>query len=495
VRYLLKNGNIITPDQIFLGSILIKNSKISKIYDKADNLPLVREEETIDCTDCFIIPGIIDPHVHLRDFDQHHKESIDTCTKAAIENGVTMVIGMPNTIPRLNSINSIKDYINKIKETAVCDVGLYAVLPETDLSDYLRNLQKIGVFGIKIYPGDSPNLLNWNPLLQMWEDLKEEMNEYLGNLDEFIEKLDEYIRLNYPSSQFRENIAGWVDVIGMISKYHLHLLFHADIPLESKIREIRFKTFEGIHQSPLVSHSANHSKLQELLHIYFVFCLLRNCESKFIPSITFCHVSSIEAIHFIEKLNAKLLSCPIYFEITPHHTYLHQNIELDIPSYGKVLPPLRLQVDNREIQQFLNSSNHCQVFYGSDHAPHSLEEKKLDFDHAPPGFPNLDIYPKFILSRFLENGRDLRKFVLYSSYNPSQIYQIKNKGVINAGYDADLVVFREMQPYTISIESFHSKSRICPYPLEKITVQIEHVFLKGKKVPQTKGKYIARTYK
>jgi dihydroorotase len=496
VKYLLKNGIIVTPTTEFLGSVLVKGSKISKIFKEGENLPSVSEKELINCDGSYILPGIIDPHVHLRDFQQSHKETIDSATKAAITNGVTTVIAMPNTIPSLDSIENIKKYIHKIKETANCNVGLYSLLPKDGVRNYFRELGKLGIFGIKIYPGDSPNLLNWELLRDLWDKLKGNYNEYIGNLSEFVHKLDVHLDHYYTKSQLKEFAAKWAPILQEIAQNRFHVLFHADVPLDPKTRHIRFKTFEGIHNSDLVAHSANHSKLQELFHIYFIFEILRLTDLEHVPSITFCHVSSMEAINLIRMLKQKFSLNRIFIEITPHHTYLHQKIQLQTQSHGKVLPPLRTEEDNRFIQHLLTSENLDSFFYGSDHAPHSLEEKTLEFFESPPGFPSLDIYTKFILTQYINNKWDLRNFVFYSSYNPARIYQIKNKGWIHPGYDADLLIFRKNLSGVLKSERFLSASPVCPYPLENFTVKIENVFLLGIKISKNMiGKYISRSYK
>ena len=92
MRHLLKNGTIVTPKSQKMGSILIKGSKIAKILEHGEDLPPVSPEEIVDCTECFILPGIIDPHVHLRDFKQSYKETIASGTRAAITNGITTVL-------------------------------------------------------------------------------------------------------------------------------------------------------------------------------------------------------------------------------------------------------------------------------------------------------------------------------------------------------------------------------------------------------------------
>jgi dihydroorotase len=496
VRYLLKNGIIVTPKSLETGSILIKGSKITKVFRSDESLPSVKEEELIDCTNCYIFPGIIDPHVHLRDFEQSHKETISSGTKAAISNGITTVLGMPNTIPLLDEIENIKAYIKKIKQTAHCNVGLFTHLPMVINQNYFHDLKKLGINGIKVYPGDVPKILNWELLLDLWEKLKEKFNEYIGDIKAFIHKLDVYLDHHYTKSQIRKFTESWEPILTELEKNKLHLLFHADVPLDAKTREIRFKTFEGIHKSYLKAHSANHSKLQELLHIYFVFQILDSIGVQKCPPITFCHISSIEAIQLIQDLKKLQPKAKIYIEITPHHTYLNDSIPIANQSHGKVLPPLRSEEDNIKIQNLVNKNRYEDIFYGTDHAPHTLNEKNQDFINAPAGFPSLDIYTKFLLSKFFKNEWDLRNFAFYTSYNPARIYQLKNKGWIRPGYDADLLIIRKTQPYSLDNNEFQSASQVNPYSLDNIVIRIEHVFLGGK-IDQitSKGGFLPRSYK
>ncbi len=333
-------------------------------------------------------------------------------------------------------------------------------------------------------------------MLDLWDKLKEKFNEYTHDLDEFLHKLDVHLDHHYSKSQLKSYAEKWSTILAELEKQKLHLLFHADVPLDEKTREIRFKTFEGIHKSKLKAHSVNHSKLQELLHIYFVFQIIQLTGLVKLPPITFCHVSSIEAIQLIQKLHRRIPEKKIYIEITPHHTYLHNEMEIPIPSHGKVLPPLRTEVDNLEIQKFMNTTKVTNVFYGTDHAPHSLEEKNQEFIKTPPGFPSLDVYSIFVLSKFFENGWNLQNFVFYACYNPARIYQIKKKGWIHPGYDADILIVRKVPPYIFDKGTFQSASKVCPYPLKNISAKIEYMFLEGKKVPSYRtSNFIARSYK
>jgi dihydroorotase len=144
----------------------------------------------------------------------------------------------------------------------------------------------------------------------------------------------------------------------------------------------------------------------------------------------------------------------------------------------------------------MNTNRVENIFYGTDHAPHSLEEKNQDFFNSPPGFPSLDVYSIFTLTKFFENNWDLKNFAYYASYNPARIYQIKKKGWIYPGYDADLLVIRKVSPYVLSVDKFQSESKVGPYPLQNLNVKIEQVFIEGKNArTNKKGKFISRAYK
>ena len=170
MRILLSGGKIVTPEKTFIGNMVINHTKIEKVEPITSKINfLVKFDSEIDCSDKFILPGIIDPHVHLRDMDQSYKETIKTGSLAAINGGITTILSMPNTIPKISSIKTLKIYREIIKKTAYSNTGIFGGISDDFDLDTLRKMKNLGIFGLKIYPGDTSSnfKLNWSPFIQI----------------------------------------------------------------------------------------------------------------------------------------------------------------------------------------------------------------------------------------------------------------------------------------------------------------------------------------
>jgi len=116
---------------------------------------------------------------------------------------------------------------------------------------------------------------------------------------------------------------------------------------------------------------------------------------------------------------------------------------------------------------------------GTDHAPHTSEEKNKAFLDAPSGFPGFESYPLIVLNQVFKNEFSLELFVKTTSENPAKIFKLKNKGFIKAGYDADLIIVDRGMDYPIESKKFKSKAKFSPYQNYQTNVHIWKVFLRG----------------
>ncbi len=159
---------------------------------------------------------------------------------------------------------------------------------------------------------------------------------------------------------------------------------------------------------------------------------------------------------------------------------MNTGIKLKNLSIAKVLQPLRGINDNILLQKYVTQGRLS--YLGTDHAPHSLEEKTKSFLDAMSGFGSLDFYVPYFSTKIIEGFLSLTEFVKYASYNVAQSYNIKNKGKLDKGYDADILIIKKAEPYSINTTNFLSKSKISPYDLKDLKVKIMQVFLGGKLV-------------
>ncbi|MHA1339665.1 MAG: amidohydrolase family protein [Promethearchaeota archaeon] len=517
LKYILQNGNIVYEDKIIQDSIEILNGKIHKIYNFDDSINSnINNKENkvnndnvvvINCKDKFILPGIIDLHVHLRDMEQSYKETIDSATKTALYNGITTVFAMPNTVPKLSTADLIQKYSSLIKQKAWCNVGLYGGIGNGFNIEELVKMKNLGIFGLKIYPGDSSNIfpLDWNIILNFEKKINGFFDEENIDINKLIEDFNQFFSTKNTKIYFEKKCKNWFILLNKLANLNLILLIHPDIPIEKKIRKQYFEGLLKQGMTELKAHSYTFSKLHELLNVLFFYSLIKytfenyifnsginetkdnklnettlNIDLKHKLKVHFCHISCSESINLIKKLFSEKKYIEIAIETTPHHLFLNYENPSEFPTYSKVLQPLRSPLDMKNLQKQLKLSKIS--FLATDHAPHTIEEKKKDFFSAPSGFPELDTYSLYFLSNILNNSSqicNLIDFVKLASLNPAKWIGITNKGAIKEGYDADLLIIEKTPSYSLHVSKFLSKSKLTPYNIKNLQCKIFEVFIKG----------------
>jgi len=169
-----------------------------------------------------------------------------------------------------------------------------------------------------------------------------------------------------------------------------------------------------------------------------------------------------------------------------------------LESYAKVLDPLRSQETQQNLFKMVQENLIDTI--GSDHAPHSIEEKSGKFDEAPSGFPNLDFAAQIILTQYFNNKLKLGEVVSYLATQPAKIFNIPNKGEIKEGFDADLVVVKEENPYLIKGENAQGMQKWTPWENFELRAKVVKVFLSGTEVydselgiHEAKGKFLKKS--
>ncbi len=178
----------------------------------------------------------------------------------------------------------------------------------------------------------------------------------------------------------------------------------------------------------------------------------------------------------------------ITYEVTPHHILLNYNIKLENPAYGKVLPPLRRKSNSKFLFYQLNKGDI--KFIGTDHAPHTIEEKSHPFFEAPSGFPGFETYLPLLLDKVYRNRLQLRSFVQAAMENPAKRFNLKRKGYIKENYFADLIIAEKSKDYPIDSQKFRSKAKYSPFENSDLSnrltsAKIWKVFLRGKEINVT----------
>ncbi|HME56007.1 MAG TPA: dihydroorotase family protein [Candidatus Lokiarchaeia archaeon] len=433
----IKNGSYYDPADHVLkkGTIGIRHGQIVSVNEKKN----VDTEITIDASDALILPGFIDVHAHLRDLDLSYKETFASGTRAAIHGGVTTLLCMPNTKPAVTRPSIFIDYINRARSAAYCNVGFLCGYP-VEQAD-LKLLKDYGAFGIKLYLERSLEGLDWSD-------------------DRLLEEaLQNIFEIGFP----------------------LHV--HPGIPHSREEDSLKFlELVQKQGFTPLQAFSLLYSDTMETASLERLFQLtskIATANPSIKPRIHACHVSSALAID-------KLLSWKERFpgtitsEVTPHHLFLTNEMQFDNDVVAKVQQPLRPASDATYLlQKFLDGSIDMIV---SDHAPHTAEEKMVPFIEAPSGFPVLDIYVPLLLTCFLQRQIPISEVIRGCCEAPAAYLGVASKkGLIKKGADADLIIVRQVNPYTPLTDNYQSQSRISPYESAGLTLEWEvtHVIVNG----------------
>lgn len=327
------------------------------------------------------LPGLIDPHVHLRDPGQTHKEDFYTGTCAALSGGYTTVIDMPNNKAPITSANRLKEKITIARQKIVCDVGFYFGSVGDNLDELIK-VKKI-VLGLKLY-----------------------LNETTGNF--------------------------------LIDKNSL-----------SKI----FKAWPA--SLPILLHAEDDA-------VAFVLNLVRRTQNR----VHFCHISTQGDLEQIIK--AKEENLAVTCGVTPHHLFLSENDLKTLGPFGKMKPPLR---SKKDVHFLWKNLDHIDVIE-SDHAPHTIEEKKTN---VPYGVPGLETTLPLLLTAALKKRLTIEDIIRLCHKSPARIFGIKT--------DPNTKVIVDLNsPFTIHNSSLFTKGCWSPFEGWKLKSKVNTVFIRGQKV-------------
>jgi len=419
MKLLIKNGHVIDPGNKIdeIMDILAEDGKISKVTRGID----VKADTVIDAADKIVMPGIVDMHVHLREPGREDKETVFSGTKAAAKGGVTSVLAMPNTLPSLDSAGVIKTLSDIIKKTA--NVGVFicgAITMERTgkkLTD-IAALKKQGVIAIS----DDGNSIDSDEL--MWQALKEAKKEKLLVICHSEDK----------------SLSGKGVVNLGITSTRLGL---RGIPKESEYKRV-----------------ARDIMLAE----------------KSGANVHIAHVSCGESVEIIRK--AKKKGVKVTAETAPHYFGLNEEDLLDYNTNMKVNPPLRTKDDVLAVREGLKDSTIDVI--ASDHAPHTENEKEIEFEHAEFGSTGLEtelaVSVTELVSREVLTWSELVKKI---SLNPANVLRI-DKGTLGPGKDADIAIISADKEWVVNKVGFASKSKNSAFIGRKLKGAVEYTIYKGK---------------
>lgn len=420
---LIRNGRVIDPAAGFdsAADVLVEDGKISKVMPKIEETA----DQQINAKGCFVMPGFIDLHVHLRDPGFERKETVVTGAAAAARGGYTTIVAMPNTKPVVDNADVVNYVHNKAKNMTKVNIlqagAITKKMEGTQLADIARMVQ-----------AGSPAIS---------EDGKSVMNAYL---------LREAMKL-----------AQQLDIPVLSHCEDRNLLNGGVVNDDENARK------NGL---PGISNS-----VEDVIAIRDVL-LAEDTGAK----LHLCHCSTKESVEIIKI--AKYKNVRISAEVCPHHFTLTSDDMIQGDTNYKMNPPLRTKEDVEALRQGLKD-NVIDVI-ATDHAPHTKDDKNDSMLRAPFGIIGLETaaaltYTELVLGGYLTPMQMAEKM----SRNPARVIGI-DKGSLEQGKIADLVIFDPNKTYTIDASKFASKSRNTPFDGRKVTGAVRATIAGGEIIYQ-----------
>ena len=427
MKLLIKNGRVVDPSSGLDKTIdvLIDKGKIAAVK------PNIRASgsKIIDASRLVVAPGFIDMHVHLREPGQEEKETLSTGALAAARGGFTSIACMPNTEP-VNDNRGVTEYIlSEAKKKAVVNIFPVASITRRQLGEELTDMGDLSDAGAVAFSDDGFPVQNAQVMRRALE--------YSKILDTVI--IDHCEDKNLSA----EGV--------MHEGYHSYLFGLKGIPSSSE--EIM------VSRDIILAQRAGSP-----IHI--------------------AHLSTKGAVDLVR--DAKRKKIKVTAEVTPHHLFLTDSSLENYDTSYKVNPPLRSKEDAQALIRAVKDGIIDAI--ATDHAPHTVDEKSVEFDKAPFGINGLETAVSLCLDK-LVNAKviSLNKFIEMISLNPALILGLENKGRIQVGADADLTVLNLRQEIVVDINTFKSKGRNNPFHGWKLKGAPEMTIVGGKVVYSSKA--------
>lgn len=414
-------------DLIFANGTLVNHDGVTKagVATKDGRIAAIGEvgndaDEIIDCTGLHILPGIIDTQVHFREPGMTHKEDLQSGSLSAVMGGVTAVFEMPNTNPLTVTRQAFEDKIARATGRMHCDFAFFAGGTHDNV-DQLAELEKLpGCAGIKVFMGSSTGSL-------------------LVSDDEGVAAI--------LSAISRRAAFHSEDETRLVTRKHLRV---AGDPASHPLWRDEQAALISTKRLVYLAHAAG-----KRIHVL--------------------HVSTAEEMAFLAQ-HKDVASV----EVTPHHLTLDDGAYQTLGTLVQMNPPVRSLAHQKAL--WAGVENGVADILGSDHAPHTLEEKSQAYPQSPSGMTGVQTLVPIMLDHVNAGRISLQRFVDMTSAGPQRLFGIAGKGRIGAGYDADLSIVDLKRRQTITNDWIASKAGWTPYDGKRVTGWPVGTIVRGKKI-------------
>ena len=427
MKTLLTDATIVDDGHACHGHLAIEDDIISGIY-KETTAPCGDYDRRIDASGCFVIPGVIDSHVHFREPGLTAKADIESESRAAAYGGVTTYFDMPNTVPQTVTLEALDDKLRRAREKSHVNYAFFFGATN-DNGSLFDKLDPKRIPGIKLFMGSSTG----NMLVDREETLRQLFRTVSLPIVAHCED----------TAVINRNMADAVSRFGDDPPVYLHpSIRSAEACYASSSLAVSLAREYGARL-----HVAHLSTAREL-------DLLDRFEGHHMPQVTG------------EAVIAHLMFCDEDY----------QRLGTKI----KCNPAVKTRADREALRAALTDGRITTV--ATDHAPHLLQDKEGGCRRAASGMPMVQFSLPSMLELADEGVLSIAQVVRLMCHNPALLFGVERRGFLREGYQADVVVVRRVSPYTVTEEMVQSRCGWSPMVGHRFHWRVEHTFCNGRHV-------------
>ena len=434
MKTLIKGGHIVNEGRVFAGSIVVEDGNIQEVRGEkqeasADSSQLSsRFDEVIDASGCYVLPGVIDDHVHFREPGLTEKADIDSESRAAAAGGVTSYFDMPNCNPQTTTVKALEEkYTLAAKKSHVNYAFFYGAT--NDNVDTFDQLDANRIPGVKLFMGSSTG----NMLVDRQEALERIFKRCRLPLMVHCEDTDIINR----------NMASAKEAWGEDPPVSLHAMIRSEEAcLESTRKAVALANKYGTR-----------------LHV--------------------AHISTAEELELFSPLTSHL-SPLITAEACVGHLLFTQLDHERLGARIKVNPSIKTPVDQFMLREALTDGRISVV--ATDHAPHLLSQKQGGCVKAASGMPMIQFSLLSMLELVDEGVLTIQRLVELMCHNPARLFDVQQRGFLRPGYRADITIVRPKTPWTVTTDCILSKCGWSPMEGHQYQWRVERTLCNGQTV-------------
>ncbi len=419
MRTLIKGGTLVNEGKVFDGAIVVEQGKIREIV--AGNLmPESSCDQIVDASGCFVLPGIIDDHVHFREPGLTAKADIETESCAAAAGGVTTYFDMPNTIPQTTTLEALEEkYALAAQKSHVNYAFFFGAT--NDNVELFEKLDPKRIPGIKLFMGSSTG----NMLVDRQESLD---NIFSSTVQPIMAHCEDTTIINRNMAEAKQK--------------------YGDDPKVTHHPEIRSE--EACYESTKLAVELAR-KHQARLHV--------------------AHLSTAKELELFGN------DAHITAEATVSHLYFCDRDYTALGTRIKCNPAIKTQRDRDALREALNDGRITVI--GTDHAPHLLSQKEGGCAKAASGMPMIQFSLVTMLELVDQGVLSIERLVELMCHNPARLFEVRHRGFLREGYQADIVIVRPNTGWTVTKDSIQSRCGWSPMEGHMYLWRVERTICNG----------------